>query len=56
MDNYIWNIAHVQIPLQHEIFLKIHFLGFPGGSVVKNPPAISGETSSIPGPGRSHMP
>ena len=31
-------------------------VGFPGGSVVKNPPANAGDTSSIPGPGRSHMP
>ena len=30
--------------------------GFPGGAVVKNPPANAGDTSSIPGPGRSHMP
>ena len=30
-------------------------LGFPGGSVVKNPPASSGDTGSILGPGRSHM-
>ena len=29
---------------------------FPGGAVVKNPPANAGETGSIPGPGRSHMP
>ena len=29
---------------------------FPGGTVVKNPPAIAGNTGSIPGPGRSHMP
>ena len=29
--------------------------GFPGGSVVKNPPANAGDTGSIPGPGRSHM-
>ena len=29
---------------------------FPGGAVVKNPPANAGDTSSIPGPGRSHMP
>ena len=28
--------------------------GFPGGVVVKNPPANAGETG--PGPGRSHMP
>ena len=30
--------------------------GFPGGSVVKNPPANAGDTGSIPGPGGSHMP
>ena len=27
-----------------------------GGSVVKNPPASAGDASSIPDPGRSHMP
>ena len=27
--------------------------GFPGGSVVKNPPANAGDKSSIPGLGRS---
>ena len=27
-------------------------LGFPGGSVVKNPPANAGDTGSIPGSGR----
>ena len=30
--------------------------GFPGGEVVKNPPANTGDTGSSPGPGRSHMP
>ena len=30
--------------------------GFLGGSVVKNLPADAGDTGSIPGPGRSHMP
>ena len=29
------------------------YLGFPGGSVVKNPPASAGDTASIPGLGRS---
>ena len=29
---------------------------FPGGAVVKNLPAIAGDTGLIPGPGRSHMP
>ena len=30
--------------------------GFPGGAVVKNPPANAGDTGSSPAPGRSHMP
>ena len=29
---------------------------FPGGTVVKKPPANAGDTASSPGPGRSHMP
>ena len=29
--------------------------GFPGGAVVKNPPANAGDTGSSPGLGRSHM-
>ena len=29
---------------------------FPGGAVVKNPPANAGDTGSNLGPGRSHMP
>ena len=31
-------------------------LDFPGGPVVKNPLASAGDTGSIPGPGRFHMP
>ena len=31
-------------------------MGLPGGAVAKNPPANAGDTGSIPGPGRSHMP
>ena len=30
--------------------------GFPGGAVVKNPPANAGDVDLSPGPGRSHMP
>ena len=30
--------------------------GFPGISPVKNPPAIAADMSSVPGPGRSHVP
>ena len=29
--------------------------GFPGGAVVKNPPANAGDKGLSPGPGRSHM-
>ena len=37
-------------------FLKSWVLDFPGGTVVKNPPANAGDTGSSPGPGRSHIP
>ena len=35
---------------------KANEVGFPGGAVVKNPPANAGDTGSSPGLGRSHMP
>ena len=35
---------------------KLTMQNFPGGAVVKNSPANAGDTGSIPGPGRSHMP
>ena len=35
---------------------EFNFSGFPGGAVVKNPPANAGDMGSSPGPGRSHMP
>ena len=39
------------------VSIKIHIIwGFPGGAVVENPPPSAGNTCSIPGPGRSHMP
>ena len=34
---------------------KRHDMDFPGGSVVKNPPANAGDTDSIPGLGRSPL-
>ena len=38
-------------------YIKIkNFWDFPGGTVVKNPPANAGDTGSSPGPGSSHMP
>ena len=37
--------------------LEVKVGDFPGGTVVKDPPANAGDTGSIPGvPGRSHMP
>ena len=39
-----------------EVFENASTRDFPGGPVVKNPPANAGDAGSIPGPGRSHMP
>ena len=36
--------------------LKLQEWDFPGGAVVKNPPANAGDMGSSPGPRRSHMP
>ena len=36
--------------------MKNEVQGFPGGAVVRNPPANAGDTGSCPGPGRPHMP
>ena len=35
---------------------NVNGLGFPGGTVVKNPPANAGDMGLSPGLGRSHMP
>ena len=35
--------------------LKTTIQDFPGGAVVKNPPANARDTGLSPGPGRSHM-
>ena len=37
-------------------YIKNKKQGFPGASVVKNPPADAGDTGLIPGPGRSRVP
>ena len=39
-----------------DTYLLKLLLDFPGGPVVKNPPADAGDTGSIADPGRSHMP
>ena len=38
------------------IYYKTYTGGFPGGTVVKNPPASAADMGSSPGLGRSHMP
>ena len=37
-------------------FKNLTFRDFPGGAVVKNLPVNAGDTGSIRGGGRSHMP
>ena len=36
--------------------LNLRKAGYPGGTVVKNPPANAGDVGSSSGLGRSHMP
>ena len=48
--------ANPRIKFQEQQDLKVRYRNFPGGTVVKNPPANAGDMGSIPGPGRSHMP
>ena len=43
-------------PVGSNTLLKKSLRDFPGGAVVKNLPANAGDTGSILGPGRSHMP
>ena len=45
---------HVNIDISYMyihvyVYIHIYLMGFPGGSVVKNPPAKAGDTRSIPG-------
>ena len=44
-------IMNMFVPLK-----KTLYPGFPGGAVVKNPPANAGDMGLSPGPARSHMP
>ena len=48
-----WFIKEKQMANKH---IKKCFRDFPGGAVVKNPPANAGDKGLSPGPGRSHMP
>ena len=42
--------------VSQRIVLKSCYRGFPGGTVVKDPPSKAADTGSSPGPGRSHVP
>ena len=42
--------------MEYYLALKKDILDFPGGTVVKNLPPNAGDTGSIPGLGRFHMP
>ena len=44
-----WNLP--QLGCCGKASAKDKIQGFPGGAVVKNPPANAGDTGSIPGPG-----
>ena len=50
----IWIVVMVSQVDRHVKTILI--VGFPGGAVVKNPPANAGDMGSCPGLGRSHMP
>ena len=49
------NPGRGQLPLS-KVLIENSIEDFPGAAVVKNPPANAGNTGSIPGPGRYHMP
>ena len=49
-------MIHEQALLKRKYHSNTSLRDFPGGAVVKNPPANAGDTGSSPGPGRSHMP
>ena len=48
--NFVYGLIH------WSDILNIDVEDFPGGAVVESLPANVGNTGSIPGPGRSHMP
>ena len=58
---YTLNLGHIShssfpIFIEQREKANIKKRDFPGGRVVKDPPANAADTGSSPGPGRSHMP
>ena len=45
------NLKNIMLSLKKPVLRGL--MGFPGGSMVKNPPANAGDMDSIPGSGRS---
>ena len=53
--NNFFNVYFKSYFLKAQIIFESHFGGFPGDSVIKNPPASAGDVDSVPGLGRTHM-
>ena len=49
-DTEAWSVAVNEVAVRHNLVV---LYGFPGGSVVKNPPANAGDMGLIPGLGQS---
>ena len=57
LEHFAFRLAVNQVMINLRVGYEIIISwDFPGGAVVKNPPANAGDTGSIPGPGRLHMP
>ena len=53
--NNFFNVYFKSYFIKAQITFESHFGGFPGDSVIKNPPASAGDVDSVPGLGRTHM-
>ena len=57
MELLLWSLSSCSPYGSKQWTIKIWaFQDFPGGTVLKNPPANAGDMGSIPGLRRSHMP
>ena len=53
MKKMIYNICFGEMQILNNKLTLTSLLGFPGGSVLKNPQANAGDSGLIPGSGRS---
>ena len=56
MSEWKKNLVAVIRKCSQVYLLRKEYRGFPGGAVVKNPPANVGDMGLSPGSGRFHMP